>query len=254
MRPFAALVATGRPPPFLTSVWLPSSWTLDLNEYVVYSGTGNRVTVSGLTVGQTYYAAVQEGTGSACAASYLLNTPVTVSAVVAAPLAGTSYQFYRGNLHAHSGYSDYSASNFKTRFEDALRVGYHVDSTIDKDNHYSVFGRSTRARLVLQVPALTKAAVSDRRNVLTPAAGGHRPDHRLQPRGDILARPPGGGAGECVPQPDRRPRLGAAGPAGARPVHPAPDAGRLPGRGTVAGALDLPSRVYVVTVSDGIYM
>ena len=47
-----------------------------------------------------------EGTGSACAASYLLTTPATASAIVAAPPASTTYRFYRGNLHAHSGYSD----------------------------------------------------------------------------------------------------------------------------------------------------
>ena len=298
---------------------------LSTDEYVVYSGTGNRVTVSGLTVGQTYYAAVYEGTGSACAASYLVTTPATASAVVAAPPASTTYRFYRGNLHAHSGYSDGnkdattsgastpaddfalgrlaqqfdflgisehnhaqagmslpnyakglaqaeqanqdgtfvtlygmewgtisggghviiygydkligweagnydvnvpkgdytalfatlaqqpgavaylahpqitdynglfttslnpttaqalvgsamrsgpafstvtdysnpSSSDFEARFKDALRVGYHVGPTIDHDSHYSVFGRSTHARLVLQAPTLTKAALLD---------------------------------------------------------------------------------------------
>ena len=58
-------------------------------------------------------------------------------------------------------YSDPSSSSFEARFKDALRVGYHVGPTIDHDSHYSVFGRSTPARLVLQAPALTKAALLD---------------------------------------------------------------------------------------------
>ncbi|WP_345125101.1 CehA/McbA family metallohydrolase [Hymenobacter antarcticus] len=298
---------------------------LSTDEYVVYSGTGSSVTVSGLSVGQTYHAAVYEGTGSACAASYRRATPATASVVVAAPPASTTYRFYRGNLHAHSGYSDGnkdaatsgastpaddyalgrlaqqfdflgisehnhaqagmslpnyaqgvaqatqsnqdgtfvalygmewgtisggghvivygydrligweagnydvfvakgdytalfatvaqqpgavaylahpqsadynnllnsplnattaqalvgsamrsgpafstatdysdpSASNFEARYKDALRQGYHVGPTMDQDTHYSVFGRSSYARLVLQAPALTKAALLD---------------------------------------------------------------------------------------------
>lgn len=76
------------------------------DEYVVYAGTGSSVTVSGLTVGQTYYAAVYEFNGSGCSAAYLTGGAATASGVVPAPPVSASYRFFRGNLHGHSGYSD----------------------------------------------------------------------------------------------------------------------------------------------------
>jgi hypothetical protein len=296
---------------------------LSADEYVVYNGSGSSVTVVGLTPGQAYYAAVYEFTGTGCAVAYLRPAPATARATVPAPPASTTYRFYRGNLHAHSGYSDgnkdantsgastpgqdyalarqaqqfdflgisehnhtaagmsrpsyalglqqadqatvdgtfvalygmeygtisggghviiygydrllgweagnydvyvpkgdYTAlfailaqqpgavaylahpqtgdynnllatprntttaqvlvgsalrsgpafstatdysdpstSTFEARFKDALRLGYHVGPTMDHDNHYSVFGRSTPARLVLLAPTLTRAAL-----------------------------------------------------------------------------------------------
>lgn len=83
-----------------------SGAALSSNEYVVYSGTGSTVTVSGLTVGQTYYAAVYEFNGSSCSAAYLTTDPAAASSVVTAPIASGSYRFFRGNLHGHSSYSD----------------------------------------------------------------------------------------------------------------------------------------------------
>jgi hypothetical protein len=79
---------------------------LSSNEYVVYVGTGSSVTVSGLTVGQTYYAAVYEFNGSSCSTAYLTAGPATASGVVPAPPVSGTYRFFRGNLHGHSGYSD----------------------------------------------------------------------------------------------------------------------------------------------------
>ena len=298
---------------------------LGADEYAVYDGPGSSVTVTGLTVGATYYAAVYEATGSGCTAAYRTVTPATASAAVPAPPAATTYRFYRGNLHAHSGYSDGnkdattsgastpaddyalarqaqqfdflglsehnhsqagmslpnyargvqqavaatqdgsfvalygmeygtisggghviiygydkllgweagnydvyvtkgdytalfatlaqqpgavaylahpqatdynnlfatpynattgqvlvgsalrsgpafstnttytdpSSSSFEARFQDALKLGYHVAPTLDHDSHYSVFGRSTPGRLVLLAPALTRAALLD---------------------------------------------------------------------------------------------
>jgi hypothetical protein len=83
-----------------------SGTALSSTEYVVYSGTDNTVTVSGLTVGQTYYAAVYEFNGSSCSTAYLTTDPATTSGVVTAPVVSGSYRFFRGNLHGHSGYSD----------------------------------------------------------------------------------------------------------------------------------------------------
>jgi hypothetical protein len=83
-----------------------SGATLSSDEYVVYVGTGNSVTVSGLTVGQTYYAAVYEFNGSSCSTAYLTTDPAIASALVPAPPVSGTYRFFRGNLHGHSGYSD----------------------------------------------------------------------------------------------------------------------------------------------------
>jgi hypothetical protein len=79
---------------------------LSSDEYVVYAGTGTSVTVSGLTVGQAYYAAVYEYNGSGCSAAYLVDGAATASGVVQAPPVSGTYRFFRGNLHGHSGYSD----------------------------------------------------------------------------------------------------------------------------------------------------
>ncbi|MGI4872855.1 MAG: CehA/McbA family metallohydrolase [Janthinobacterium lividum] len=76
--------------------------------YVVYSGMGSAVTVTGLSPTTTYYTAVYEFNGSDCSAAYLTSTPATAQATTLTPPPATasSYHFYRGNLHAHSSYSD----------------------------------------------------------------------------------------------------------------------------------------------------
>ncbi|RSK46102.1 CehA/McbA family metallohydrolase [Hymenobacter perfusus] len=78
---------------------------LAAGEYVVYAGTGNSVTVSGLPSGQTVYAAVYEYNGTGCATAYQLAVPATAQLVVPTPPPGTR-NFYFGNLHGHSAYSD----------------------------------------------------------------------------------------------------------------------------------------------------
>ena len=85
-----------------------SGAALSSDTYVVYAGSGSSVTVTGLTAGQTYYAAVYEYNGSGCTSAYLTTTPAVASATVpgTTPPPSTAYHFYRGNLHAHSGYSD----------------------------------------------------------------------------------------------------------------------------------------------------
>ena len=76
--------------------------------YVVYSGTGNSATVTGLSPSTTYYAVVYEFNGAACSAAYLTSNPAAVSATTTTPppVSAGSYRFYRGNLHGHSSYSD----------------------------------------------------------------------------------------------------------------------------------------------------
>lgn len=79
--------------------------TLAAGEYVVYAGAGNSVIVSGLPSGQTVYAAVYEYNGTGCATAYQTAAPATAQLVVPTPPPGTR-NFYFGNLHAHSAYSD----------------------------------------------------------------------------------------------------------------------------------------------------
>ncbi len=80
---------------------------LSSDEYVVYAGSGSSVTVSGLTAGQTYYAAVYEYNGSGCTTSYLVAGVAQASGVAPAPpVSSAAYRFFRGNLHGHSSYSD----------------------------------------------------------------------------------------------------------------------------------------------------
>jgi PKD repeat protein len=56
-------------------------------------------------------------------------------------------------------YSNPSTSNYASRYNDALRRGYHVGPGIDHDTHYSVFGRQTAGRLVVLAPLLNRAEI-----------------------------------------------------------------------------------------------
>ena len=56
-------------------------------------------------------------------------------------------------------YSDPSTGNFITRYNDALKQGYHLGVGLDHDTHYSVFGRSSAGRLVLMAPSLTQSEI-----------------------------------------------------------------------------------------------
>ena len=56
-------------------------------------------------------------------------------------------------------YSDPSTGHFVTRYNDALKQGYHLGVGLDHDTHYSVFGRSSAGRLVLMAPSLTQSEI-----------------------------------------------------------------------------------------------
>ena len=58
-------------------------------------------------------------------------------------------------------YSDPSTSDYTARYQDALKLGYHVGIGLDHDTHYSVFGRQTAGRLVVMATSLTRANVLD---------------------------------------------------------------------------------------------
>jgi hypothetical protein len=74
--------------------------------FVVYSGVGTSVSVTGLSPNTTYYVAVYEFNGSGCSTAYLGSGAPTAQATTPAQAAAGTFHFYRGNLHAHSDYSD----------------------------------------------------------------------------------------------------------------------------------------------------
>lgn len=53
-------------------------------------------------------------------------------------------------------YSNPTSSSYWTRYNDALKRGYHLGVGLDHDTHYSVFGRSQQGRMGLMAPLLTK--------------------------------------------------------------------------------------------------
>jgi PKD repeat protein len=59
----------------------------------------------------------------------------------------------------NNSYSNPSSSNFLSRYNDALRRGYHVAPGIDHDTHNSVFGRQSAGRLVVQAPLLNRSEI-----------------------------------------------------------------------------------------------
>jgi hypothetical protein len=77
-------------------------------EYVLYSGTGNAVFITGLNPNTQYYFSVYEFNGSGCTANYLTSG---VSSINATTLNVTSYNYYYGTLHSHSDYSDGDLDN-----------------------------------------------------------------------------------------------------------------------------------------------
>lgn len=59
----------------------------------------------------------------------------------------------------NSSYSNPATSNFVSRYNDALKRGYHLGPGIDHDTHNSVFGRQTAGRLVVLAPLLNRAEI-----------------------------------------------------------------------------------------------
>jgi hypothetical protein len=75
--------------------------------YVVYAGSSatTSVTVANLVTGTQYRATVFSYNGAGCSANYLTSFSASVVYAVPVPPVGTLLPF-RGNLHAHSSYSD----------------------------------------------------------------------------------------------------------------------------------------------------
>jgi PKD repeat protein len=60
---------------------------------------------------------------------------------------------------SNTTYSNPSSSSFLSRYNDALKRGYHVGPGIDHDTHNSVFGRQSAGRLVVQAPLLNRMEI-----------------------------------------------------------------------------------------------
>ncbi|MCH8331313.1 MAG: T9SS type A sorting domain-containing protein, partial [Bacteroidetes bacterium] len=58
-------------------------------------------------------------------------------------------------------YTNPSSSSYNARYKDLLKRGYHVGPTMDHDNHYTTFGRTTPARLVVMADTLSQDAILD---------------------------------------------------------------------------------------------
>ena len=58
-------------------------------------------------------------------------------------------------------YSNPSTSNYISRYNDALKRGYHLGIGLDHDTHNSVFGKQTAGRMVVLAPSLTRANILD---------------------------------------------------------------------------------------------
>ena len=57
----------------------------------------------------------------------------------------------------NTNYSNPATSTYVSRYNDALKRGYHVGPGIDHDTHNSVFGRQSAGRLVIIAPILNRA-------------------------------------------------------------------------------------------------
>lgn len=64
-------------------------------------------------------------------------------------------------MSTNTNYSNPSSGNYISRYNDALKRGYHVGVGLDHDTHNSVFGRQTAGRLVVLAPSLTRADILD---------------------------------------------------------------------------------------------
>jgi len=59
----------------------------------------------------------------------------------------------------NSTYSNPDAGTYISRYNDALKKGYHLGIGLDHDTHYTVFGRQTPGRLVVLATSLTRANI-----------------------------------------------------------------------------------------------
>lgn len=95
---------------------------LGTGNFVVYSGTGSSVTVTGLTSNTTYHVAVYEFNGSGTATNYKLTTPATGNQATDAPSGDISSDIISSNNEPNNiDYASKQAASI-TATSDAIRV------------------------------------------------------------------------------------------------------------------------------------
>ncbi len=111
--------------------------------YVVYTGSATSVTVGNLLAGTSYTATVYPYNGTGCSAAYLTSAPTSASYTVPVPAAGTLLP-WRGNLHAHSAYSDGNQDAAATPLQDFqfAAASLHSDFLGISDHNHSQAGMS----------------------------------------------------------------------------------------------------------------
>jgi hypothetical protein len=116
---------------------------LGSGSYVVYAGTGTSVTVTNLVPGTTYTATIVEANGTDCTTNYATGFATSVSYGLPVPPAGTLLPF-RGNLHAHSAYSDGNQDAAATPLQDFqyAAASLHSDFLGISDHNHSEAGMS----------------------------------------------------------------------------------------------------------------
>jgi hypothetical protein len=108
--------------------------TTGASQYVVYNGTGNSCVVGGLSPSTSYYFEVYEFNSSGACTNYFITTPGNTSLTT---LVAASYNFYRGNIHAHTAYSDGDIDGACPTFGSAATCCYAVAKTA---NYFDFMG------------------------------------------------------------------------------------------------------------------
>ncbi|MGI4873084.1 MAG: T9SS type A sorting domain-containing protein [Janthinobacterium lividum] len=112
--------------------------------YAVYAGTGTSVTVTNLIPGTTYIATLYEYNGAGCAIQYYVtSTPTTAALFLPTPPVGTLLHF-RGNIHAHSSFSDGNQDATGTPLQDFqfAAASLHSDFLGISEHNHSQAGMS----------------------------------------------------------------------------------------------------------------
>ncbi|MCE1187950.1 MAG: fibronectin type III domain-containing protein [Ignavibacteria bacterium] len=153
-----------------------SGTQLGTGNYVVYSGTGNSVTVTGLSAATTYYAAVYEFNGSATTTNFYTTTPGTANQITA-PAAPTAIAAtnvtggsFSANWNAVTGATGYKI-DVATDNGFASLVRSYSDLSTGNVTTYSVSGLDGETQYFYRVRATNAGGASDNSNTIDVTTG-----------------------------------------------------------------------------------